>query len=94
MKVAVYHRRGRLPAPAFVLASGPVWARDSIEQFQRLETGEAAPLAGENQPQPRFRPWGKNGHVPAMVVVRECTFPDAEPHVLPAPTPGTELCYA
>lgn len=34
-KVSEYHRRGKLPAPAFVIAAGPVWEAEDIDAYSR-----------------------------------------------------------
>lgn len=45
-KVAVYARRGALPAPYVWLASGPVWRRADIEAYMAGRRGS------QQQPQP------------------------------------------
>lgn len=37
-KVSTYVRRGKLPEPDYQLASGPVWRRQTIEQWRRAES--------------------------------------------------------
>lgn len=34
-KVSVYYGRGKLPKPVALLKSGPVWAKEDIEQFKK-----------------------------------------------------------
>jgi hypothetical protein len=34
-QLSVYISRGKLPPPIQVLASGPIWTREQIEQFKR-----------------------------------------------------------